>query len=77
MRGYTVTRVTSTTRKRRPLRSTTTGWLHTGDFATIDDGGYVRIVGRIKDMLIVGGFNVYPAEIENAMLAHPRGPRSR
>lgn len=46
------------------------GFLHTGDLATMDERGYVRIVGRLKDMFIVGGFNVYPAEIENAMLAH-------
>jgi len=48
------------------------GWLHTGDLGTIDADGYLRIVGRIKDMFIVGGFNVYPAEIENLLLAHPR-----
>jgi acyl-CoA synthetase (AMP-forming)/AMP-acid ligase II len=36
----------------------------------MDERGYVRIVGRIKDLLIVGGFNVYPAEVENALLAH-------
>jgi acyl-CoA synthetase (AMP-forming)/AMP-acid ligase II len=47
------------------------GFLHTGDLATIDDDGYVRIVGRIKDMFIVGGFNAYPAEIENLLLGHP------
>ena len=47
------------------------GWLHTGDLATMDERGYVRIVGRLKDMFIVGGFNVYPAEVENMMLAHP------
>jgi acyl-CoA synthetase (AMP-forming)/AMP-acid ligase II len=46
------------------------GFLHTGDLATMDQRGYVRIVGRSKDMLIVGGFNVYPAEVENALLAH-------
>ena len=46
------------------------GFLHTGDLATMDERGYVRIVGRLKDMLIVGGFNVYPAEVENALLAH-------
>jgi acyl-CoA synthetase (AMP-forming)/AMP-acid ligase II len=46
------------------------GFLHTGDLATMDDRGSVRIVGRLKDMLIVGGFNVYPAEVENALLAH-------
>jgi len=46
------------------------GFLRTGDLATVDERGYVRIVGRAKDMLIVGGFNVYPAEVENALLAH-------
>jgi HIP---CoA ligase len=46
------------------------GFLHTGDLATMDERAYVRIVGRSKDMLIVGGFNVYPAEVENALLAH-------
>ena len=45
-------------------------FLHTGDLATMDDRGYVKIVGRLKDMLIVGGFNVYPAEVENALLAN-------
>jgi HIP---CoA ligase len=48
------------------------GRLHTGDLGTIDAEGYLRIVGRIKDMFIVGGFNAYPAEIENLMLGHPR-----
>jgi len=47
------------------------GFLHTGDLATMDDRGYVTIVGRLKDMLIVGGFNVYPAEVENILLNHP------
>jgi acyl-CoA synthetase (AMP-forming)/AMP-acid ligase II len=47
------------------------GWLHTGDLGTFDADGYVRIVGRIKDMFIVGGFNAYPAEIENLLLRHP------
>jgi acyl-CoA synthetase (AMP-forming)/AMP-acid ligase II len=47
------------------------GWLHTGDLGVIDDRDCLRIVGRAKDMLIVGGFNVYPAEIENALLRHP------
>ncbi len=41
------------------------GYLHTGDLATMDDRGYVSIVGRLKDMIIVGGFNVYPVEVEN------------
>jgi acyl-CoA synthetase (AMP-forming)/AMP-acid ligase II len=46
------------------------GFLRTGDLATMDERGYVRIVGRSKDMLIVGGFNVYPAEVETTLLAH-------
>ena len=48
------------------------GWLHTGDLGTFDAHGYLRIVGRIKDMFIVGGFNAYPAEIENLLLGHQR-----
>jgi len=48
------------------------GWLHSGDLATMDDEGYVRIVGRKKDMLICGGFNVYPAEIEEYLFTHPK-----
>jgi acyl-CoA synthetase (AMP-forming)/AMP-acid ligase II len=48
------------------------GWLHTGDLGVFDPDGYLRIVGRIKDMFIVGGFNAYPAEIENLLLRHPR-----
>ena len=47
------------------------GWLHTGDIAVMDDRGYLRITDRIKDMFIMGGFNCYPAEIENLMFAHP------
>lgn len=48
------------------------GWLYSGDLATIDEAGYVRIVGRKKDMLITGGFNVYPAEIEEYLFTHPK-----
>jgi acyl-CoA synthetase (AMP-forming)/AMP-acid ligase II len=47
------------------------GWLRTGDIGLIDRAGCLRIVGRAKDMFIVGGFNAYPAEIENALLRHP------
>jgi fatty-acyl-CoA synthase len=47
------------------------GWLHTGDMAVRDADGYVRITGRLTDMIIVGGFNTYPAEIENFFLKHP------
>jgi acyl-CoA synthetase (AMP-forming)/AMP-acid ligase II len=46
------------------------GFLHTGDLATMDERGVVRIVGRLKDMILVGGFNVYPAEVENTLVAH-------
>ena len=48
------------------------GWLHTGDMAMKDADGYVRITGRLTDMIIVGGFNTYPAEIENFFLKHPQ-----
>lgn len=47
------------------------GWMHTGDLATMDAEGYVNIVGRIKDMVIRGGENVYPREIEEFLYAHP------
>jgi fatty-acyl-CoA synthase len=47
------------------------GWMHTGDLATIDEDGYVNIVGRIKDMIIRGGENVYPREIEEFLYTHP------
>jgi fatty-acyl-CoA synthase len=47
------------------------GWMHTGDLATMDDQGYLNIVGRIKDMVIRGGENVYPREIEEFLYSHP------
>ena len=47
------------------------GWMHTGDLATMDAEGYVNIVGRIKDMVIRGGENVYPREIEEFLYTHP------
>ncbi len=47
------------------------GWLHTGDLAVMDDRGYSRIVGRLKEMIIRGGENIYPWEIEQVLLAHP------
>ena len=46
-------------------------WMHSGDLATMDDNGYVRITGRIKDMIIRGGENIYPREIEEFLLSHP------
>ncbi|WP_106848692.1 AMP-binding protein [Blastococcus sp. Marseille-P5729] len=47
------------------------GWMHTGDLATMDEEGYVNIVGRLKDMIIRGGENVYPREIEEFLYTHP------
>ncbi len=48
------------------------GWMHTGDLAVIDDEGYGNIVGRIKDMVIRGGENVYPREVEEFLFRHPK-----
>jgi fatty-acyl-CoA synthase len=47
------------------------GWMHTGDLATMDGDGYVNIVGRSKDMIIRGGENIYPREIEEYLYTHP------
>jgi len=47
------------------------GWLHTGDMATTDDDGYLYLVDRSKDLIIVSGFNVFPAEVEEMLVAHP------
>ena len=47
------------------------GWMHTGDLATVDEEGYVKIVGRIKDMIIRGGENIYPRELEEYLLTVP------
>jgi acyl-CoA synthetase (AMP-forming)/AMP-acid ligase II len=49
----------------------TDGWLHTGDIATMDDEGYFYIVDRKKDMIISGGYNVYPRDIEEVIVQHP------
>lgn len=58
-----------------PVKTTETidpsGWLHSGDLATMDDCGYVKIVGRIKDMIIRGGENIYPREVEEFLYQHP------
>ena len=47
------------------------GWLHTGDVGLFDEDGYLKITDRIKDMYIAGGFNCYPAEIENLLMHNP------
>jgi long-chain acyl-CoA synthetase len=58
------------------------GWLHTGDLASMDDDGYIFIVDRKKDMILTAGYNVYPAELERVIAAHPSvalvavGPRT-
>ena len=49
----------------------TEGWLHTGDLATVDQDGYYKITGRLKDMIIRGGENIYPREIEEFLYTHP------
>jgi fatty-acyl-CoA synthase len=48
------------------------GWMHTGDLATLDAQGYCNIVGRVKDMVIRGGENVYPREVEEFLFSHPK-----
>ena len=47
------------------------GWLHMGDLGTMDERGFLRITGRLKDMIIRGGMNLYPSEIENVLFSHP------
>ncbi len=48
------------------------GWMHTGDLGTLDEEGWLRITGRVKDMIIRGGENVYPREIEEFLYRHPK-----
>lgn len=48
------------------------GWLHTGDAGRMDEAGYIYIQDRVKDMILSGGENIYPAELENALMSHPR-----
>ena len=55
----------------RTVEAIRDGWMHTGDLATIDEQGYCNIVGRLKDMLIRGGENVYPREVEEFLFRHP------
>ncbi len=70
-RGYSVMLGYWNDRKRTREAVDAEGWMHTGDLATLDDAGHARIVGRIKDMLIRGGENIYPREIEEWLFQHP------
>jgi fatty-acyl-CoA synthase len=71
-RGYSVMRGYwgDETRTREAIDAN--GWMHTGDLAVMDASGYVRIVGRLKDMVIRGGENIYPREIEEFLYGHPK-----
>jgi fatty-acyl-CoA synthase len=70
-RGYSVMAGYWTEPERTAEAIDTDGWMHTGDLATMDEDGYLNIVGRIKDMVIRGGENVYPREIEEFLYGHP------
>jgi len=56
----------------RTAETIVNGWLHSGDLGTMNEEGYVRITGRIKDMIIRGGENIYPREIEEFLYTHPK-----
>jgi fatty-acyl-CoA synthase len=70
-RGYAVMRGYWKDEARTSESIDAAGWMHSGDLATIDAEGYANIVGRVKDMLIRGGENVYPREVEEYLLRHP------
>ena len=70
-RGYSVMRGYWNDPERTAETIDAAGWLHSGDLATMDEEGYVRIVGRIKDMIIRGGENIYPREVEEFLYQHP------
>ncbi len=71
-RGYSVMRGYWEDPQRTAEAVDASGWMHSGDLATIDSQGYCTIVGRIKDMLIRGGENIYPREIEEFLMRHPK-----
>jgi acyl-CoA synthetase (AMP-forming)/AMP-acid ligase II len=71
VRGYNVTRGYFEDPEQTAAAIDGEGWLKTGDVGVMDARGYLRITDRIKDMFIVGGFNAYPAEIEDTLLGHP------
>ena len=70
-RGYSVMQGYWDERERTAETIDSGGWLHSGDLGTMDADGYVRIVGRLKDMIIRGGENVYPREVEEFLYTHP------
>jgi fatty-acyl-CoA synthase len=70
-RGYSVMLGYWNDRERTDEAIDAAGWMHTGDLATMDSDGYLNIVGRIKDMVIRGGENVYPREVEEFLYSHP------
>src|ERR1044071_7068674 len=70
-RGYSVMHAYWEDITRTAMAIDRDGWMHTGDLAVMDEDGYVNIVGRIKDMVIRGGENVYPREIEEFLYTHP------
>jgi fatty-acyl-CoA synthase len=70
-RGYSVMLGYWDEREKTAEAIDSAGWMHTGDLATMDEDGYCNIVGRIKDMVIRGGENVYPREIEEFLFRHP------
>jgi fatty-acyl-CoA synthase len=71
-RGYLVMKGYFNNRKASREAVDADGWLHTGDLATMDDDGYVKITGRSRDMIIRGGENIYPREIEEFLYSHPK-----
>ena len=64
-------RAATGTSRRRPQETFRDGWLHTGDVAREDEDGFLFIVDRVKDMIVTGGFNVFPREVEDVVAAHP------
>ena len=70
VRGYNVMRGYWDEPEQTAQTITAEGWLHTGDIGVMNEQGYLQITDRKKDMFIVGGFNAYPAEIENLLLKH-------
>jgi acyl-CoA synthetase (AMP-forming)/AMP-acid ligase II len=71
LRGYNVMRGYMTAGGLGPAPVDADGWLHTGDVGTLDEQGYLRVTDRKKDLFVVGGFNVSPAEVEKTLAEHP------